>query len=142
MSDQSDVSDQGSDNESTLSMDKLMKWTVKELKTWCSQHKQKISGKNKEVFAKRVFRAMNYFASDSSSSDNIDTDRSDDDNDDNSAILPTSWASVTTDAIPPIRPDDVKNHFVYNKNPVSGRQMKFQRQLMKAKKISSREIHL
>ena len=130
----SDVSDQGSDIEAIINIDQLMQWKAKDLQKWCAEHKQKTSG-SKNILAKRVYRSMNYFASDSSSGDNIESD--DEDPKSLKDSFPTLWAGVTTDGIPPIRTEDVKNHFVYHKNPVGNSRMKFRRQLTKAKKLAA-----
>ena len=116
--------------EVALTMEQLMKWKVKEMRSWCSRHKLYVSG-SKTILAKRVYKAMHY-SSNSSSDEEYDVPQTEP-----TLIRPTIWKTATTENIPPIRETDVKNFFVYHKNPLSGAQLTFQRQLRKARKFAS-----
>jgi hypothetical protein len=115
--------------ETALSMEELMTWLIKDLKAWCSHHHLHVSGK-KNVLAKRVYRAMHSANRSSEEDEEYDVPAQ-------TMIRPTTWKTVTTDNIPPIRDNDVKNYFVYHKNPVSGARLTFERQLRKARKFTS-----
>ena len=113
-------------------LDDLRQWSVKNLKAWLKQRNRKISG-NKDVLATRVYKLMNYVDSASSVEDSSSDEGSSISNIPTS--IPTSWKSVSTEDIPPIREHDVKNHFLYTKNPVSGHKKNFSRQLQKSRKM-------
>ncbi len=87
----------------------------------------------KQVLAKRVYRAIHYADTNSSSSDDNASGSAESEN----ITYSTEWKAVTTEDIPPIRANDVKNNFIYNKNPISGHRMSFERQLKKAKKLTN-----
>ena len=91
-------------------LDDLRQWSVKNLKAWLKQRNKKISG-NKDVLATRVYKLMNYIDSPSSVEDSSSDEGSSVSNIPTSS--PTSWKSVFTEDIPPIREHDVKNHFLY-----------------------------
>ena len=108
---------------------------AKELQQWLKEHNCKRSG-NKAVLINRVWRAMNGDSTSESSDSDTDID----------ATIPPwndeNWKQLETHLIPPISSKDVDNYFLYQKNPVSGKKRKCQRQLTKAKKLCNEQGYL
>jgi hypothetical protein len=127
----SDASD-NDDNPEVISMAVLRTWLVKDLKEWCKERKLNISGK-KEILAQRVYRAMTFRESDSENDGSSDNE---DGMTDIDLSRPSTWVAMTTDDIPPVRIEDVRNYFIFHKNPISGKLLNFNRQLKKAKKFA------
>ena len=125
--------------ENGLTVEELNGWLVKDLKAWLKKRGKKISG-SKSVLTTRVYKLMNYVAS-ASSSDSSDSSAEDHQASGTSVTPPTShetvssWTTVSTEDIPPISEHDVKNYFLYVKNPVSDHARKFSRQLQKARRM-------
>lgn len=96
---------------------------MKELKALSKERNKKVSGK-KEVLAIRVFKLINYI--DSGSSGESDEDSPDEGSlSDAATSTPLSWKAASTEDLPPIRERNIKNHFLYTKNPVSGHTRNF-----------------
>ena len=109
---------------------------MKDVKVWWSSHRLAVSAKRKEILAKRVYRAMHYGNSCSSNGESGDD-----------AALPvplprlrpSTWKTATTEEITsPIRDSNVKNYFIYHKNPILGYGLTLGRHLKKARKFLRR----
>ncbi|XP_062619310.1 uncharacterized protein LOC134280875 [Saccostrea cucullata] len=116
---------------SHLSLEEIQSWKVVELKNWLENHRLKKSG-NKEVLAKRVYKAMRHGYD--SSEDFIDTDE---EIEKTVPVHPStdSWKELDSTDIPEISHKAIDIYFKCHKNPVTGERLNFERQMKKAKRL-------
>ena len=118
-------------NEPIISMKKLMKLTAKQLKAKLQEKGLAYSAKNKELLAKRLYRFLNSFQSDSAS--DVDSDNSYEELHLPSADELQNWVTVETQHLPPsFSEQDILNYYSFHKHPTTGSRLNFTNTLTKS----------
>ncbi|XP_069134924.1 uncharacterized protein [Argopecten irradians] len=115
------------------SLEDIQKWKYTKLQEWLVKHKLKKSGV-KKVLVNRVFRAMSH-SMESDSDEGVNATQND-----NLEVLPinkvdSAWKVLNSSDIPPLEMRDVDNYFLYQKNPITGTSLRFERHMKKAKRL-------
>lgn len=120
------------------SYEELMTWKKNAMVDWLSNHKKPKSG-TKAQLATRIYRAMH---EDSSPDTGSGTDSEPEAQPDTATLpapqsLQSGWQPVSDVDMVALQTKDIENYFVHHKNPTTGREGNFQRQLGKAKKLAN-----